>query len=127
MKKTIKCAINNRPVEVEEGTTIIQAFKKLEKEIAHYCWHPGLSTAGVCRLCMVEIEGRNKLEIACNTLVQEGMVITNQSQKVKENSPMGFGVPPHQPPFGLSHLRSGGGMRPARAVYEIWSLPACDV
>ncbi len=69
---------------MEEGTTIIQAFKKLEKEIAHYCWHPGLSVAGVCRLCMVEIEGRNKLEIACNTLVQDGMVITNQSQKVTE-------------------------------------------
>ena len=84
MKKIIKCTINNHPVEVEEGTTIIQAFKKLEKEIAHYCWHPGLSIAGVCRLCMVEIEGRNKLEIACNTPVQEGMVITNQSQKVKE-------------------------------------------
>ena len=84
MKKMIKCTINNYPVEVEEGTTIIQAFKKLEKEIAHYCWHPGLSTAGVCRLCMVEIEGRNKLEIACNTLVQDEMVITNQSQKVKE-------------------------------------------
>lgn len=84
MKKIIKCTINSHPVEVEEGTTIIQAFKKLEKEIAHYCWHPGLSVAGVCRLCMVEIEGRNKLEIACNTPVQDGMVITNQSQKVKE-------------------------------------------
>ena len=82
--KKIKCTINNHPVEVEEGTTIIQAFKKLEKDIAHYCWHPGLSVAGVCRLCMVEIEGRNKLEIACNTPVQDGMVITNQSQKVKE-------------------------------------------
>lgn len=84
MKKMIKCTINNYPVEVEEGTTIIQAFKKLEQEIAHYCWHPGLSIAGVCRLCMVEIEGNNKLQIACNTLIQEGMVISNQSQKVKE-------------------------------------------
>ena len=80
----LKCKINNISVEVEEGTTVIQAFKKLEQEIAHYCWHPGLSIAGVCRLCMVEIEGRPKLEIACNTQVQEGMVITNQSQKVRE-------------------------------------------
>lgn len=79
-----KCTINNIPVEVEEGASIIQAFKKLEQEIAHYCWHPGLSVAGVCRLCMVEIKGRPKLEIACNTLVQDGMVITNQSSKVKE-------------------------------------------
>ena len=80
----LKCTINNIPVEVEEGSTIIQAFKKLEQDIAHYCWHPGLSIAGVCRLCMVDIEGYPKLEIACNTLVKDGMKITNQSSKVKE-------------------------------------------
>ena len=80
----IKCKINNKELEVEEGTSIIQAFKKLNGDIAHYCWHPGLSVAGVCRLCMVEIEGNPRLQIACNTPVTEGMVITNQSEKVKE-------------------------------------------
>ena len=85
-----KCTINGVNIEVEEGTTIIQAFKKLEKDIAHYCWHPGLSVAGVCRLCMVEIEGWPKLQIACNTEVQEGMVITNQSPKVKETVKWGL-------------------------------------
>ena len=79
----LKCTINGIPVEVEEGATIIQAFKKTEQEIAHYCWHPGLPVAGVCRLCMVEIEGQPKLQIACNTLVQNGMVITNKSETVK--------------------------------------------
>ena len=79
-----KCTINKTVVEVESGSTIIQAYKKLEKQIAHYCWHPGLSVAGVCRLCMVEIQGNPKLQIACNTLVEDGMVITNQSKKVKD-------------------------------------------
>ena len=79
-----KCKINNIEIEVPEGATIIQAFKKMEQEIAHYCWHPGLSVAGVCRLCMVEIEGNPKLQIACNTEVKEGMVISSQSKKVKE-------------------------------------------
>ena len=83
-EKTVKCKINGMEVEVSRGTTVIQAFQKLKKDIAHYCWHPGLSIAGVCRLCMVEIEGMNKLQIACNTEVQEGMVITNQSDQVKE-------------------------------------------
>ncbi len=78
-----KCMINDIPVEVEEGATIIQAFKKLEQDIAHYCWHPGLPVAGVCRLCMVEVKGQTKLQIACNILVQDGMVITNQSETVK--------------------------------------------
>ncbi len=82
--KKIKCQINGVAVEVQEGTTVIEAIKKLNQEIAHYCWHPGLSVAGVCRLCMVDIEGQDKLQIACNTKVQEGMVISNQSQKVKK-------------------------------------------
>src|SRR5690606_20409704 len=66
------------------GTTIIEAFKLLNQDIAHYCWHPGLSVAGVCRLCFVQIEGQPKLQIACNTVITDGMVITNQSEPVKE-------------------------------------------
>ena len=81
--KTIKCEINGQPVEVKTGASIIHAFKKLDQPIAHYCWHPGLSVAGVCRLCMVEIEGIPKLQIACNTEAKEGMKISNQSEKVK--------------------------------------------
>jgi NADH-quinone oxidoreductase subunit G len=79
-----KCTINGHEVEVKEGSTIIEAFKALDKDIAHYCWHPGLSVAGVCRLCMVEVEGNPRMQIACNTKVTEGMVITNQSDKVKD-------------------------------------------
>ncbi len=85
-----KCKINGHEVEVHEGATIIEAFKKLEQEIAHYCWHPGLSVAGVCRLCMVEIEGVPKLQIACNTVVKDGMVITNQSENVKDTVKWGL-------------------------------------
>lgn len=79
-----KCVINGQEVEVEEGTTVIEAYKKLEENIAHYCWHPGLSIAGVCRLCVVEIEGNPRLQIACNTTVSDGMVISNNSPKVEE-------------------------------------------
>ena len=78
------CTINGKKVEVKEGTTIIQAYQKLERDIAHYCWHPGLSVAGVCRLCMVEIEGTPRLQIACNTEVKEGMIINNTSDQVKD-------------------------------------------
>tara|TARA_B100000749_G_C18450166_1_gene476183 strand:- start:15446 stop:16999 length:1554 start_codon:yes stop_codon:yes gene_type:complete len=85
-----KCKINGQEVEVEAGTTIIEAFKKLDSEIAHYCYHPGLSVAGVCRLCMVEIEGNPRLQIACNTVVQDGMVINNNSEKVKETVKWGL-------------------------------------
>ncbi|MGE0762488.1 MAG: 2Fe-2S iron-sulfur cluster-binding protein [Bdellovibrionales bacterium] len=79
-----KCKINGKEIEVPAGTSIIQAIKMLNQDIAHYCWHPGLSVAGVCRLCMVQIEGMPKLQIACNTEVKEGMVINNTSDVVKE-------------------------------------------
>ena len=79
-----KCKINGKEVEVAAGTTIIQAFQQLTEDICHYCWHPGLSIAGVCRLCMVQIEGMPKLQIACNTEVKDGMAITNQTDDVKD-------------------------------------------
>ena len=86
----LKCTINGKQIEVPEGTNLIEAFKMSEQSIAHYCWHPGLEVAGVCRLCMVEIEGVPRLQIACNTPVQEGMVATNQSEKVKEATRWGL-------------------------------------
>jgi NADH-quinone oxidoreductase subunit G len=79
-----KCTINGQQVEVKAGATIIEGFKQLGTDIAHYCWHPALSIAGVCRLCMVQIEGQPKLQIACNTVVTEGMVINNVADPVKE-------------------------------------------
>lgn len=83
-EKKVKIHINGREVEVKEGSTIIEAYAQNKIDIAHYCWHPGLSVAGVCRLCMVEIEGNPRLQIACNTPVTEGMKVNNASEKVKD-------------------------------------------
>jgi NADH-quinone oxidoreductase subunit G len=81
-----KCTINGQEVEVKDGATIMEAFYKLDdgKGIAHYCYHPGLSVAGVCRLCIVDIEGNPRPQIACNTAVTEGMKISNKSEKIKD-------------------------------------------
>ncbi|PWU19502.1 MAG: NADH dehydrogenase subunit [Bdellovibrio sp.] len=86
----MKCTINGKELEVKEGTTIIKAMTDHNMRIAHYCWHPGLSVAGVCRLCMVEIEGNPRVQIACNTQITEGMKINNTSQKVKEAAKWGL-------------------------------------
>jgi NADH-quinone oxidoreductase subunit G len=79
-----KCTINGQEVEVKEGATIMEAFYKLNDPIAHYCYHPGLSVAGVCRLCIVDIEGNPRPQIACNTAVTEGMKITNKTERIKD-------------------------------------------
>ncbi|MGE4132603.1 MAG: 2Fe-2S iron-sulfur cluster-binding protein [Bdellovibrionales bacterium] len=85
-----KVKINGQEVEVPQGSTIIQAFKAAGHDICHYCWHPGLSIAGVCRLCMVQIEGMPRLQIACNTEVKDGMVVNNTSDMVKETVKWGL-------------------------------------
>ena len=82
--KMIECEINGQKVRAEKGASVISAFHSSGWDICHYCWHPGLSVAGVCRLCMVEIEGQSKLQIACNTRLQDGMKINNRSKKVQE-------------------------------------------
>ena len=79
----ITLTINGKEVSVEPGTTIMQAAEKLGIFIPHYCYHPALSTAGSCRLCLVEVEGAPKEAIACATPVSEGMVVYTESEKVK--------------------------------------------
>jgi NADH-quinone oxidoreductase subunit G len=90
-----KCTINGKEVEVKDGTTVIEAMYGQNRDwpngkVAHYCWHPSLSIAGVCRLCMVEIEGNPRLQIACNTVVTEGMKVNNTSDKVKDAAKWGL-------------------------------------
>ncbi len=77
--------IDNRQVEVPPGTNLIEAARKLGIEIPHYCYHPALSIAGACRMCLVEIEKMPKLQIACNTAATDGMVVRTRetSEKVK--------------------------------------------
>jgi NADH-quinone oxidoreductase subunit G len=79
-----KLTIDGREVEVPAGTNLIEAAKCLGTEIPHFCYHGGLSVAGNCRMCLVEIEKSPKLQIACNTPAAEGMVVSTTSEKVKK-------------------------------------------
>jgi NADH-quinone oxidoreductase subunit G len=79
-----KLTINGKEVEVPAGTNLIEAAKAVGNQIPHFCYHPGLSVAGNCRMCLVEIEKAPKLQIACNTPVAEGMVVLTDSDKVKK-------------------------------------------
>ena len=76
--------IDGRDLSVPHGTTVIQAAEKLGIFIPRYCYHPGLSIAGNCRICLVEVEKIPKLQIACNAPVTEGMVVHTQSDKAKD-------------------------------------------
>ncbi len=79
-----KLTIEGKSVEVENGTTVIRAAAQAGIEIPHFCWHPGLSVAGNCRMCLVEVEKMPKLVIACATQVNDGMVVHVNSAKAIE-------------------------------------------
>ncbi len=79
-----KLSIDGREVGVPDGTTVIQAAEKLGIFVPRYCYHPGLSIAGNCRICLVEVENLSKLQIACNTPVTEGMVVHTSNKKAED-------------------------------------------
>jgi NADH-quinone oxidoreductase subunit G len=79
-----KLTINGKDVEVPAGTNLIEAARVAGFEVPHYCYHPGLPIAGQCRLCMVDIEKVPRPQIACNTLATDGMVVSTESDRVRE-------------------------------------------
>ena len=78
-----KLTVDGREVSVPDGSTVIQAAEKVGIFVPRYCYHPGLSIAGNCRICLVDIEKIPKLQIACNTPVSEGMVVHTQNEKAE--------------------------------------------
>jgi NADH-quinone oxidoreductase subunit G len=79
-----KLTINGTEVEVPAGTNLIEAARTVGVEVPHYCYHPGLSIAGQCRLCMVDIEKTPRPTIACNTQAADGMAVWTETDRVKE-------------------------------------------
>src|SRR4028119_1728341 len=82
--KLVNLTIEGRPVTVPDGTSILEAAKTAGILIPHYCYHPGLPVAGVCRMCLVEVEKFPKLAPACATSVGEGQVVHVHSEKALE-------------------------------------------
>jgi NADH-quinone oxidoreductase subunit G len=79
----VSLTIDGVPVRVPKGTLVIEAAKQAGVLVPHYCYHPGLPVAGLCRMCLVEIEQAPKLQIACATQVAEGMAVHTQAQAAK--------------------------------------------
>ena len=76
--------INDREMSVAAGTTILEAAEKAGIPIPHLCFLKEINEIAACRMCMVEIEGVNRLVPACNTEVAEGMVIQTNSPRVRQ-------------------------------------------
>jgi formate dehydrogenase alpha subunit len=81
--ETINLTINELKIKANKGMSVLEASLENEIYIPHLCHHPDLEPVGVCRLCMVEIEGRG-LTISCKTPVEEGMVIKTESPEINK-------------------------------------------
>jgi NADH-quinone oxidoreductase subunit G len=81
---TVTLKIDGRTVTVPKGTNLVEVGKAAGIFAPHFCYHPGLPVVGVCRICLVEIEGRPKLVAGCATSAEEGMSVITRSPKVKE-------------------------------------------
>ncbi len=76
--------IDDKEIEVPEGTTVLNAAKMAGIEIPTLCNHPALEPYGGCRLCLVEIEGARTLQPSCTLPVSNNMVIRTDTEKVKD-------------------------------------------
>ena len=80
----VKLTIDNRPVVVKEGTTILNAANSIGIVIPTLCYLKDICDAGACRVCVVEIEGESRLSAACNMIAKDGMVIYTNSRRARE-------------------------------------------
>jgi bidirectional [NiFe] hydrogenase diaphorase subunit len=80
----ITLKIDGVDVALEEGATILQAAEEAGVRIPTLCHLEGVTDVGACRLCLVEIEGLNKLLPSCVTQATEGMVVNTHSDRLQE-------------------------------------------
>jgi formate dehydrogenase major subunit len=81
----IALTIDDRPVSVPEGATILDAARAAGVDVPTLCWYPKLPTAGSCRMCLVSVAGAPKLAAACATPVQEGMAVETENTATVAN------------------------------------------
>ena len=83
VEKMVNVTIDGVAVTVPEGTSIMRAAAELGREIPKLCATDMVEAFGSCRLCLVEIQGRNGTPASCTTPVAEGMVVQTQTERLK--------------------------------------------
>ena len=79
----VNLTIDHQEICVPEGTTIMEAARQVDIPIPKLCFLKGINEIAACRVCVVEVEGIEKVITSCNNMVKEGMVIYTNSPKVR--------------------------------------------
>jgi NADH-quinone oxidoreductase subunit G len=80
----VNLTVDGKKLTAPAGTLLIEACKSVGIEVPSFCYYPNLSLQGACRMCLVKVEKMPKLQTACTTVVGEGMVVTTESEEIKQ-------------------------------------------
>jgi len=82
--KFVNLTVDGNKISAPAGTLLIEACKSVSIEVPSFCYYPNLSQPAACRMCVVRIEKMPKLQTACTTVVSEGMVVTTDSEEIRQ-------------------------------------------
>src|SRR5579872_3573428 len=82
--KNVTITVDGKSITAPAGTLLIEACKAVGIEVPSFCYYPGLSLQAACRMCLVRIEKMPKLQTACTVQITDGMVVTTESDEVRQ-------------------------------------------
>ena len=80
----VNITVDGKKVTAPAGTLLIEACKTVGIEVPSFCYYPNLSLQGACRMCLVKVEKMPKLQTACTTVISEGMIVTAESDEIRQ-------------------------------------------
>ena len=82
MPDTITLTIDGEQVSVPRGVTLLEAARQIGTQIPTICWHQATTSNGLCRICVVEVEGQRLLQPACIVKAASDMIVQTRSPRV---------------------------------------------
>jgi len=80
----VTLTVDDKKLTAPAGTLLIEACKTVGIEVPSFCYYPNLSLQGACRMCLVKVEKMPKLQTACTTVISEGMIVSTDSDEIKQ-------------------------------------------
>ncbi len=84
MSDMLENIVDNQSYEVKKGSLLIDLLIKEQIKVPYFCYHEALGADGNCRMCMVEIVGQKRPQIACDTLVKKGMEVRSKGDNIEK-------------------------------------------
>ncbi len=85
MTKMVTLTIDGQEITVPEGTTLLEAARLLEKDIPVICYHDATTANGLCRICVVDVNGGRLLQPACIAACQDGAKVETRNERVERS------------------------------------------